>query len=142
MNSSNEYKQDALKKSFWKKVKVLSDNECWEWQRSLTKDGYGQFSSRVRSLFGISVRGSRAAWQLTYGEIPVGMQVLHSCDNRKCCNPRHLFLGTHKDNMRDMKLKGRQACGPKWSEQQRKEISNRMIGNKNGVKRRNSLCQA
>jgi len=51
----------------------------------------------------------RYMWEKHRGKIPLGMFVLHKCDNPACCNPDHLFLGTHNDNMYDMKNKGRQA---------------------------------
>lgn len=51
----------------------------------------------------------RLAWEFSKGPIPEGLQVLHKCDNRKCCNPSHLFLGTQKDNIQDMISKGRKA---------------------------------
>jgi hypothetical protein len=52
-------------------------------------------------------RSHRAAWKLTHGPIPDGLQVLHRCDNPPCCNPAHLFLGTQQDNIADMHKKGR-----------------------------------
>jgi hypothetical protein len=58
----------------------------------------------------------RAAWELTNGPIPADQQVLHRCDNPACCNPAHLKLGTHFDNMQDRKRAGRYVsfyCGEK-----------------------------
>ena len=97
---------------FWNKVKKGSENECWEWQGCLSPLGYGQVSSFA---FGTSA-SHRVAWQYTHEAITKDVHVLHKCDNRKCCNPNHLFLGTHEDNMRDMRKKGRRKginCGEK-----------------------------
>jgi ribosome-binding protein aMBF1 (putative translation factor) len=59
------------------------------------------------------VKSNRMAWRLANGaEIPVGMSVCHHCDNPPCCNPAHLFLGSHRENMADRDAKGRQACNP------------------------------
>ena len=54
-----------------------------------------------------TVSSHRYAWELWEGPIPNGMNVLHRCDNRRCCNPAHLFLGTQQENMLDMYAKGR-----------------------------------
>ncbi|MGB9835082.1 MAG: HNH endonuclease signature motif containing protein, partial [bacterium] len=91
---------------FWSMVKRDGPDSCWEWQGYHLKDGYGAFHFN-----GKRVIASRFAWILTYGEIPPGMCVLHKCDNPSCVNPRHLFLGTQKDNMQDAVLKLRKS-GP------------------------------
>ena len=75
---------------------------CVEWGGSIQSDGYG--TATFRSKFWLA---HRLAWTLTNGPIPVGMCVCHKCDNPRCCNPNHLFLGSHSDNMADMRRKGR-----------------------------------
>lgn len=98
------------RRRFWAKVCRRKADECWPWTASLISDGYGQFS--VMSAGGASRKqlhlyAHRVAWIVTHGDIPAGMSVLHRCDNARCCNPAHLFLGTHTDNMRDAASKGR-----------------------------------
>lgn len=76
---------------------------CMEWTGRVDKDGYG-----VVRVFGIKDRrASRVAYSVFVGEIPSGAQVLHKCDNPRCINPKHLFLGTCADNMKDKSKKGR-----------------------------------
>ena len=87
--------------NFWQKVNKTGS--CWIWTGRLTEKGYGSFS-----WAGAKYRAHRLAWTLTYGEIPAGMSVLHRCDVRNCCNPAHLFLGSHAENMADMVAKLRQ----------------------------------
>lgn len=84
---------------FWSRVEKTP--ECWTWTRACYRNGYGAFSIGGRNRL-----AHRVAWFLTYGEWPDRM-VLHSCDNRRCVRPDHLFLGTAKDNTRDMMQKGR-----------------------------------
>lgn len=81
--------------------------DCWIWQRSCIRGGYGSFM-----LVGKQKRiAHRFAYEMFVGPIPKRQLVLHECDNPPCCNPQHLFLGNHKKNIRDMVKKGRQAQG-------------------------------
>ena len=87
---------------FHNSYKKNSDNGCWEWQLYLSPDGYGKCYFN-----GSSVRAHRLSYELHYGSFPRHFLVCHRCDNPKCVNPEHLFLGDVKDNMRDKRVKGR-----------------------------------
>jgi hypothetical protein len=82
----------------------VTERGCHEYLGAKAKNGYAKIGKRSRQWL-----GHRLAWTLKFGEIPGGLFVLHKCDNRPCINPDHLFLGTAKDNTRDMMQKGR-AC--------------------------------
>lgn len=94
-------KKRPVAERFWKKVKINEESGCWEWVGAKNK-GYGWFNAGETTEY-----AHRIAWELTNGKIPDGLLVLHSCDNPKCSNVKHLFLGNHKDNMQDMITKGR-----------------------------------
>lgn len=86
---------------FW--FYVAKSDGCWLWNGGRTRLGYGIFKSGI----GTTV-AHRASWALEHGSLPPdGVEVCHRCDTPACVNPAHLFLGTHKDNMRDMSAKGR-----------------------------------
>ncbi len=79
---------------------------CWIWKGRLGEDGYG-----IIKACGRMMRAHRVAWELANGQVPSELWVLHRCDVRDCVRAEHLFLGTHDDNMADMRAKGRQASG-------------------------------
>lgn len=85
------------------------EDSCWLWTGARNYRGYGTFTiHNPHSGQRQEVRAHRFAWEMTNGPIPNGMNICHSCDNPPCCNERHLFAGTHDENMADMKAKGRQ----------------------------------
>lgn len=105
VNTRRDMHTQETKERFLSHVDVKGEDECWTWQACLRNDrGYGNFWNNNKNH-----RAHRVSWEIFNGEIPKDLHVLHRCDNRVCVNPSHLFLGTHQDNMSDMKKKGRVA---------------------------------
>ena len=98
-------KKRALSDRFWEKVDIGDDHECWPWQASKNRAGYGKIGIGKHSMKPVGAH--RVAFALSYGYNPEDMLVCHTCDNPSCCNPKHLFLGTDYDNIRDAYNKGR-----------------------------------
>lgn len=102
-----EYTQERIRR----RSVVKPDSGCWEWAGGRQANGYGRISFMKKSSY-----VHRVSYLVFKGEISSDLDVCHSCDNRICCNPDHLFLGTRLDNMRDCVSKGRHSHGEKHSQ--------------------------
>ncbi len=92
-----------LRERFMEKVRIgKKPNECWEWLASVRNSGYGRIK-----IGDLTRSAHRVSYELHVGKIPNGICVCHHCDNKLCVRPNHLFLGTHRDNARDMVQKGK-----------------------------------
>jgi hypothetical protein len=89
----------ALESRFFRKVSI--DDGCWEWLGGKISRGYGAYYPNKHTVY-----AHRYMWEALNGPIPAGLFVCHHCDNPSCVRPDHLFLGTHRDNMHDMRSKG------------------------------------
>lgn len=96
-----KFTEKEYKEKFWEKVKKQSG--CFIWLAAKNRKGYGMYGSKKEKF------AHRISFLFLNGEIPKGMLVCHTCDNPSCVNPKHLFLGTAKDNALDMVNKARSA---------------------------------
>lgn len=95
----------SIEERFWRYVVRKGDQECWQWTGQKIR-GYGRLSKGSRSES--SVGAHRFSWEIHNNQkIPENMLVMHKCDNPECTNPKHLMIGTPKDNVQDMISKGR-----------------------------------
>lgn len=97
-----------IPETFLSKIKINAETGCWEWTAAKMPDGYGMIN-----INGKTQRAHRLSYEFYNGEIPAGMCVCHRCDNPRCANPEHLFLGTQARNIADMDAKNRRARGNK-----------------------------
>lgn len=103
-SKNGQYISDP-KEIFDKNSKKLGPDDCWEWMAYKNPSGYGQ--TKIGGRNGKHILAHRLSWIVHYGEIKDGMHVCHKCDNPSCVNPKHLFLGTNLDNIKDRMAKGR-----------------------------------
>jgi hypothetical protein len=121
-----------LPSRFWSKVQKGEPNSCWEWQAATNTAGYGWFSiatAKPKSAHRV------AAWlSKILPAIESDLHVLHKCDNRKCCNPEHLFVGTNSDNVADRVQKGRGGFKRMHGETNgMSKLTNKVIGEMRGL---------
>lgn len=89
----------SLEERFWRKVNKNGQDDCWEWTGAVSCSGYGvlQKGSRGQGI----VRAHRLSLEIHKGKIPENALVLHSCDNKLCCNPSHLSIGDYSRNIKE-----------------------------------------
>lgn len=96
-----EFTQDEILR-FKSRFVEGNKDDCWEWQGTIHKKGYGVFCVKSTNF-----HAHRIGYMMLVGPVSEGLCVLHKCDNRRCVNPNHLFLGTNYDNVQDREQKGR-----------------------------------
>jgi predicted DNA-binding protein (UPF0251 family) len=98
----------SIEKRFMRKRGPKLASGCMEWMGYLTQAGYGGMSIQIGPNKHTKTTAHRVAYELHYGKVPDGLDVMHSCDNRRCVNWEHLSVGTPKKNTQDMLRKDRQ----------------------------------
>lgn len=124
-----------LEERFWEKVAKRSEDECWNLNAGLNTDGYGAFQLYIDG--GIRTRTAhKVAYWLTTGiwskvglkNNPDTIVLRHSCNNRKCCNPKHILVGTQLNNIQDMNTQGRNGRQKVTTDQRTKIVELREQG--------------
>lgn len=100
--AASRFTPEMVATKFWAKVNKEGPNGCWEWTGALQRDGYAHFGINSKTT-----SSHRYAYEQLVGPIPDGMDLLHSCDNRRCVNPAHTRPGTHVENMAECRDKER-----------------------------------
>jgi HNH endonuclease len=113
----------SAKARFWEKIAVRDPDDCWLWEAAIDRHGYGVFTPDTST--NRQWRAHRWAWVEAGGMIPRGTLVLHLCDNRRCCNPSHLTVGSHRQNMRERCERAKRDPRHKLSEAQELDIRTR-----------------
>lgn len=98
-----------LVERFW--AKVEKTESCWLWRGAVNSAGYGKLYLGIVDGRYVVDTTHRISYRINIGPIPDGLGVFHKCDIPLCCNPEHLFLGVHADNMKDARIKGRFPTG-------------------------------
>jgi hypothetical protein len=113
---------------YCRKVKIGHPSECWEWQGSCGNPGYGNW---FHALYGLPKAGTahRRAYMLFNGPITAEVVICHKCNNRRCCNPDHLYAGTHTTNAADRRLHGTTKNPPihKGSKQWKSKLTEKQV---------------
>lgn len=119
--------------------RIRRSKGCWLFLGSLTSDGYGNLLGPDKRVW----RAHRLMWHLAYGSIPSGLHVLHHCDTRNCVRPRHLWIGTDRDNVHDAIQKGRFSLIPlaRMTDEQRHKRVRHLLASRKAQAHWNRLRQ-